>query len=458
MSTAAQVSANKINGALSHGPITQDGKARSSMNGLRDGLRAKTLILPGENRQEFERDHQQWIEDLQPCDGTEHLLVHEIASAYWLHLRVKRAQYQRLKTCIEGDCDREDEDVEATLERLFTDAGRPNCMYGISTAASGGPRTSSPENVDDSQKPAALVKRLEATAKGCQALIENWKGIAERVEQKLEIQSHDRLKTIRMLGKQPLDCAQDQRVWLIFVASFALHPAGKDHAFEDLTSDLGTIELEGFLDRILSRWGLLLDASDTPKAKQTLLDLIARNVERLEAKREAHLEHADENAASSAERLAYEESPQGERLARHELASQRRAHRCVDAFWKYRREKRRHEEDGGRKAEDGGQAYAGENVPELRGETGVAEAGSGAPGKNLTSEPKRKIAASQVAAEKAVEAAAKELDRAFDAFLATSGAGIGPFGAQGAGGGTVRAAIEAAIFAGKPLFPPIERR
>ena len=39
----------------------------------------------------------------------------------------------------------------------------------------------------------------------------------------------------------------DQRVWLIYVASFGLHPAGKEHPFEDVKSDMGTIELETFL-------------------------------------------------------------------------------------------------------------------------------------------------------------------------------------------------------------------
>ena len=49
---------------------------------------------------------------------------------------------------------------------------------------------------------------------------------------------------------------------------------------------MGTVELEAFLPRVRSRWGLLLDASDTAGCRQALLDLVARNIEQLEAKRE----------------------------------------------------------------------------------------------------------------------------------------------------------------------------
>ena len=39
----------------------------------------------------------------------------------WMHRRVKRAQFQRLKAQIEEAGDREDVDVALTLDRLFAD-------------------------------------------------------------------------------------------------------------------------------------------------------------------------------------------------------------------------------------------------------------------------------------------------------------------------------------------------
>jgi hypothetical protein len=55
-------------------------------------------------------------------------------------------------------------------------------------------------------------------------MIDCWRELADRVANGLELQPQDRLRGIRMLGKQPTDAALDQRVWLIYSASFALHP------------------------------------------------------------------------------------------------------------------------------------------------------------------------------------------------------------------------------------------
>jgi hypothetical protein len=369
MSSEAKKSASRINGARSRGPVTELGKNTSRMNATKDGAYAQSLILPGEDAQKFQARLGHLIEDLQPRDETEAGLVHEIAAASWIHQRVMRAQFQRLKTNIDGAENREDDEIDEDLYRLFSDGRGPHCMYGLSTAACGGPQTSYPEKDkkkgEEVESPSVTVRRLEGNAKGCAALIDIWKSLKERVEKGQEIQSHDRLKATRMLGKQPIQVLEDERVWLIFFASHVLHPLEK-HAFRDLKTDMTTPELEAFVPRAKSRWAGLLDESDKGKARQMLLDLFERNIERLEAKREAHLEHAEERAANRAGRLANDDSSQGERLARHELACHRRVQRCRDAFWKHRREMGR-EENARWQTENEGHAGAngeGERAPE----------------------------------------------------------------------------------------------
>jgi hypothetical protein len=56
---------------------------------------------------------------------------------------------------------------------------------------------------------------------------------------------------------------------------------------------------------------------------------------------------------------------------------------------------------------------------------------------------------------KEVEALRTLLAEARAEYSATNQLGIGPIGARIAGGGNGRSAIESAIFAGKPLLPPI---
>ena len=66
-------------------------------------------------------------------------------------------------------------------------------------------------------------------------------------------QSHDRLKAIRLLGRQPVDAIEDRRIAEIFVASHALNPVG-DSPFDDLLSDMGTSALVRYRKAVKARW------------------------------------------------------------------------------------------------------------------------------------------------------------------------------------------------------------
>ena len=251
----------------------------------------------------------------------------------------------------------------------------PHPMYALWPFAHGGPPTSFSGQVDDPNDPHLLVKDLENSAKGCQCLLDNWAELKSRVENGLPWQPHDRLKAIRMLGKHPVHVAEDRRVRLIYATSYALHPLRKKDAYEDLQSDMGTIDYENFLKRIQARWPRELDTNDTDKAKAMLLDLIERVVERLEAIRDTHLAHAEEVAEKTARRLAIDVTTEGERMARYEMQCYRRFYKCQDAFWKHRRETSA--ANGEAAASD--EANADVLIDRIDGENGVVDAGCGEP-------------------------------------------------------------------------------
>src|ERR1700674_279475 len=92
MATTAQIHANRRNALKSTGPKTPEGKAAVSMNSLRHGLRARTVVLPGENREEFD----QLCDDLQvewhPQSRTEQFYLEQMAVSQWKLTRMEVAE------------------------------------------------------------------------------------------------------------------------------------------------------------------------------------------------------------------------------------------------------------------------------------------------------------------------------------------------------------------------------
>jgi hypothetical protein len=70
----------RINGAKSRGPITPEGKQRSSLNAVRHGLLAKSVCLTNENPEGFKQILQDFLTRLQPADNVELRLVEQMAS------------------------------------------------------------------------------------------------------------------------------------------------------------------------------------------------------------------------------------------------------------------------------------------------------------------------------------------------------------------------------------------
>ena len=89
MATLKQFEANRRNAQKSTGPKTTEGKAAVSMNALRHGLRARTVVLPGENREEFT----QLCDDLEvewhPQSRTEQFYVEQMAVSQWKLTRME---------------------------------------------------------------------------------------------------------------------------------------------------------------------------------------------------------------------------------------------------------------------------------------------------------------------------------------------------------------------------------
>jgi hypothetical protein len=56
---------------------------RASYNALKHGMRAKSLILPGEDADAFNARMQEWAASLEPRDDVERFLVQRAAQLSW---------------------------------------------------------------------------------------------------------------------------------------------------------------------------------------------------------------------------------------------------------------------------------------------------------------------------------------------------------------------------------------
>src|SRR5579863_8358383 len=79
---------SRLNGAKSKGPITPEGKIRSSQNSLRHGLCSKEVVLPHEDRNLFDQQRASYMERFQPAGQPEADLVETMVSARWRLNRV----------------------------------------------------------------------------------------------------------------------------------------------------------------------------------------------------------------------------------------------------------------------------------------------------------------------------------------------------------------------------------
>src|SRR5262245_60150540 len=249
---------NRQNARKSTGPKTAAGKARSRFNALKHGLTARTAVLPGEDPERYQRHVDAWMQTLGPRNPVEDFLAQEAARLAWQIERADLAEAARLASHILNipaeEQTRQADEVLVLGRRLFWDARGPIALYPHFPSPLPGPRTSGSGAAEDPDDPARLVNQLEATPAGCRWLLARWAELRELLDCGLTWQSPDKLEAIRLLGKQPLDAADDHEVATIFLASWALDPErGQREAFGEVVYELFGVEVGLFKRRLAGR-------------------------------------------------------------------------------------------------------------------------------------------------------------------------------------------------------------
>src|SRR6266704_4870925 len=92
MATERQIAANRENAQKSTGPKTPEGRAAVRLNGVKHGLCAETLVLPGESEADFEALLVAFEAEHQPETAQEAAIVRHAAMCAWRLQRVYRAE------------------------------------------------------------------------------------------------------------------------------------------------------------------------------------------------------------------------------------------------------------------------------------------------------------------------------------------------------------------------------
>ncbi len=229
--------------------------------------------------------------------------------------RVRGAYLELTQSQIDNAEDDEIKEVRETGELLFTDSrGVPVSLYGtrrFNNKKPGGPSWGS--ETAPAIKPDERMRKLESSAMGCYWILEVLEELLERARKRFW-SSGDRLMMLRLLGRNPVDGPADRRVAEVFAASHALRPMGKP--FDDLLSDMNELMLEAHVKAVVALWPDLSQRGEKEKARQSLIELVEGEIERVWAIAAEHDTHIKDEPARTRRRKGFVYTKEAEAMRR----------------------------------------------------------------------------------------------------------------------------------------------
>ena len=341
MTTEAMNLANRANSKKSTGPKTVSGKNRSRYNAVKHALTSKTgVLLPDEDPEEFKARIDVFTESLEPRDELEVEFAERAALASWQLDRASRAaaakQSRDVENALTAAATQARDAVLALGDKLFFDSRGPLDLYGSLEYDYVQPRTSWSGIADDENSPARIVNRLEGSLEGCRWLLGEWGALRELLESGDGWQSTEKIKSIRLMGKQPLNAVSVKDVALVFLASHAILPQFK-YAFQELRCETYEDQFKLYKARLSRRDHRAITPKSAAAARDMLLALVDRFTERLRGLEAEHLKLAGKLAPLQSVILGFDESKGGEQNRRYTTSCNGLMIRNVEAIRKGRK-------------------------------------------------------------------------------------------------------------------------
>ncbi len=344
---------------------------RSRFNALKHGLTAKTAVLPGEDPELFQSMVEVYKADLKTQNQVEDDLAESAALAKCQMDRAMAARSARIddELLIRKEENSQRDAIAAAVirSRLFHDRQGPIELYPSKSEYYKGPRTSCSDEPDDPLDPIKLILEAEGTVAGCQMLLREWEALRRNLLSGLSILSHEKLKMLRLMGKQPIQAVDNPEAAQVFLACHALE-ARDGYAFHELRSE---IEEDLFKSKKaeLKRWeGQELAPGDPAAARAVLLGIMDAAIERLRVLERKQQELAETVARRDEEKLREEERKREDQTVRHidrcsrlmvrSIETIRKGHRDEERGWGRTRRTREERKKGGEHEGQGGERRA----------------------------------------------------------------------------------------------------
>ena len=186
----ARRAASRANGGKSRGPASAAGKARSRLNAVKHGLRARVAAMPNEDAAAVDARERVWNDYYRPDSPAAQHLVNECVRATLLADRCQRAHAEavagQVRTALLDWENRRDDEVDAIVAGLRDD-------------------------------PAEAVRLLKRFGRGCRWLVERWERLGELLDRHGRWNSVDRDEAVRLLGHRPGRLKDSPEAFLVFL-------------------------------------------------------------------------------------------------------------------------------------------------------------------------------------------------------------------------------------------------
>jgi len=307
----ARIQANRANAARSTGPKTAEGKARSRANALKHGMAGSGVVLPEEDRARWEERADSWAEELGAVDKLGRFLAGRAALAS-----------VRLDRCVRAETAVLEERRRIALDRWGVERERRAQITHHAARWA--------------HEPAETVAGLEATARGCEWLLDFWEYLAGLLRADGFWDQRHTARIVNLVGVHAPEVAT-----LLWKCSLALTADLNDPADLEWAHDVLKID-DAEADLAVRRASIAATLPGRAEARESITAICESERDRLQSRQQRLWDALDGPARDRALAMAAFDDGEGATLRRrYETASTSDLHRALNQIHKNHRERDR---------------------------------------------------------------------------------------------------------------------